>query len=139
MAIRSALRRTSLSLMIAVVFMAALALPPANVAHAVDSSEVTSLGDSTLPGTLRYAMIIGGTITFAPGLTGTIVLTQGPLETGVDLAILGPTTGSGITITSSSSVTNRQLFNVFSTVTLENLTLFQGFSTGGGGRHHKLW
>jgi hypothetical protein len=49
---------------------------------------VTTLADSG-PGSLRSAIAAGGTVTFAPGLTGTIVL-AGQLEIDKNLTIEGP-------------------------------------------------
>jgi hypothetical protein len=55
---------------------------------AASADTVTTLADSG-PGSLRSAIAAGGTVTFAPGLSGTIVLTS-QLEIDKNLTIEGP-------------------------------------------------
>ncbi|HEV3023276.1 MAG TPA: hypothetical protein VGX76_12450, partial [Pirellulales bacterium] len=125
---------------------------------------VNNLTDAVLPGsgqvTLRQAIVASenhtttalgdtgtgnDTIVFAPGLAGTIDLSQigdssmGPTALVVNandqLTINGNNGASGITIARDSSVANLRLVIVESgaSLTLESLTLANGDSTGAAG------
>ncbi|HWB13080.1 MAG TPA: DUF4214 domain-containing protein [Pirellulales bacterium] len=125
---------------------------------------VNSLSDAVSPGagevTLRQAIFASetngttalnqtgtgnDTIVFAPGLFGTIDLSQvgdtslGPsallINNNVQLTIDGANGASGITIERDSSLSNLRLFNVAAgaSLTLESLTLAGGQATGAAG------
>lgn len=125
---------------------------------------VNSLSDAVSPGagevTLRQAIVASetdgttalnqtgtgnDTIVFAPGLSGTIDLSQvgdtslGPsalvINNNDQLTINGNNGGSGITIERDSSVSNLRLFDVAvgASLTLESLTLANGQATGDPG------
>jgi hypothetical protein len=97
---------------------------------------VTMTIDSTSPGTLRSAIAGanakgGGTIHFAPGLAGSIVLTGGELRIAASITINGP--GAG-TLTISGNHASR-VFTIqppaaaaADVVTISGLTIRDGFA-----------
>jgi hypothetical protein len=90
---------------------------------------VTNLFDSGA-GSLRDAIMAGGTIDFQPGLTGTIALSS-TLEIGQDVNIIGP--GAGLlTISGQQSV---QVMTIDNNVnaTMSGLTIADGKGIEGGG------
>jgi predicted outer membrane repeat protein len=100
---------------------------------------VTSLNNAG-PGSLRRAILNANAapgadiITFAPGLSGTIVLTTGQLTVTDDLTIDGP----GAAQLAVSGNSSSRVFRIASvpTVTIRGLTITQGLSfdeDGGGG------
>ena len=99
---------------------------------------VTNLMDSGA-GSLRdeiAATAAGGTVTFMPGLSGTITLTTGQLLVDKALTI----DGSGATVTVSGNNTSR-VFKIddgadatFRDVTIRQLTITDGVATDEGGR-----
>src|SRR5262245_41155114 len=96
---------------------------------------VTTLLDN-VPGSLREAIALtepGGTVDFAPGLSGTITLTAGQLTIAKDLTIAGP--GAGVLTVSGNNAS--RVFEVTSAVTvaLSGLTIAFGLGDGlhGGG------
>jgi hypothetical protein len=97
---------------------------------------VTLTTDSASPGTLREAIaganaIGGGTIRFAPGLAGTILLTEGELRITANVTIIGP---GADTLTVSGSKASRvfiieiPLGNAADVVTMSGLTIRDGFA-----------
>lgn len=102
-------------------------------AHAANFT-VDTLSDTDADGdTLREAIISANgteeadTITFAPGLSGTLTLTQGQLVIDADLAINGP--AERITISGDNS--SRIFDTSISSVSLSNLIMTGGNQTGG--------
>jgi hypothetical protein len=92
---------------------------------------VTNLNDSG-PGSLRQAIIdtpTTGTVDFADGLSGTIVLTSAPLTINKILTIDGP----GASVITVSGNHARQVFNILApwTVAISELTIANG-NVGGG-------
>jgi hypothetical protein len=105
-------------------------------AEQLNTFSVTNLADSG-PGSLRQAVLYANastsptTINFAPGLTGTIALTSGPLSITNSMIITGPG-ASQIAVSGSNS---SRVFDIASGVTAEidDLTITQGMATQGGG------
>jgi hypothetical protein len=96
-------------------------------------STVTNLNDSG-PGSLRDALATtpaGGTVSFQPGLSGSIALTTGQLEVSHDLTIAGPGAGA---ITVSGSHTSRVFhIPIAATATISGLAVTNGQASDGGG------
>jgi hypothetical protein len=95
---------------------------------------VTNLGDAGA-GSLRQEIAntaAGGTVDFAPGLTGTITLTSGEIVINKNLTISGP--GAGLLSVSGNN--NSRIFDITSganvSVGISGLTLTGGNGTGGG-------
>src|SRR5260370_636158 len=94
--------------------------------------------NDTGPGSLRSALssVVPGPVTFAPGLTGTIVLTNGELRIGSDTTVIGPGR-SNITVSGYMLSTNasRVLEIARGNVSLAGLTIANGNVTNvsGGG------
>jgi hypothetical protein len=105
--------------------LAALAVwAPAAVAAPVET--VTNLDDAG-PGSLRQAVAdvdAGGTVAFAPSLSGTITLTSGEIEIGKGVTVDGPG-AQQLTVSGNDS---SRIFNVNTAddVTVEGLTLTEG-------------
>jgi hypothetical protein len=92
---------------------------------------VTNLSDHD-PGSLRDAIATtppGGTVTFQPGLAGTITLTTGELAITKNLTIAGPGAGA---LTVSGNHASRVL-DIAATVTISGLTIADGMSSDVGG------
>ena len=117
----------------------------APAAHAVEALEgrvllstymVTNMSDSGL-GSLRDDIVMsnaaGGanTITFAPGLSGTITLTSGQLEISSNLTITGPGAGS-LTISGDNKSRVFQV-DVGVTASISEMELYAGLETRGDG------
>ena len=104
--------------------LAASAVLAALLAPATASADtVTNLADSGA-GSLRSAIAAGGTVTFAPGLSGTIVL-AGQLEIDKNLTIAGP--GARALTVSGNDAT--RVFHVSGTgveATIRDLTIRDG-------------
>ncbi len=98
-------------------------------------SDAESPGETTLRDALAEAESLGGdqTITFAPGLTGTIFLDSG-LVIGSDVDIEGPG-ASSLTISGGGSNSSFSVITVSSGVTasLSGLTIADGFTESDGG------
>jgi hypothetical protein len=95
---------------------------------------VTNLND-TGAGSLRTEIVntaAGGIVDFAPGLSGTIILTSGEIAIDKNLIIAGP--GAGVITVSGNN--NSRVFDINSAVntvvTVSGLTLTGGNGTGGG-------
>ena len=116
----------SLRVVAALAFSAGLVLPAA----AVTVSNILDAG----PGSLRDAVLVtpnGGTVDFAPGLTGTILLTSGEIAFAKSLAI----DGAGTTVVVSGS--NARIFSDTdgtTTLIVRNLTLENGRANAGSSR-----
>jgi hypothetical protein len=103
------------------------------LAHTALAWTVTSYADEG-PGSLREAIRVttaGDTITFAPGLTGTITLTSGELAIGHSLNIVGP----GAKVLTIDGNNQSRVFNILSntpypTVNIANLTIHAGHVIG---------
>ena len=96
-------------------------------------STVTNLDDAG-PGSLRQAILdtpAGGTVDFAPGLSGTIPLTRGELLLNKDLTIAGP----GADVLTVSGNHAPRVFDVSGrrTATIAGLTIANGSTPSGGG------
>src|SRR5205823_714486 len=94
---------------------------------------VTSLDDSGA-GSLREALGQASPkdlITIASGLAGTITLTNGELLIDKELTIVGPQGGAKLLI--SGNNTSRVFRATGGVVTLANLVILKGYSTGAGG------
>lgn len=94
---------------------------------------VTTLLDG-VAGSLRDAIAntpLGGTVTFAPGLSGTIVLTGGTLALGQSMTITGP----GANVIAVSGNNQVQVVNVLAgaIVTVSGLSVLSGQAPNGGG------
>ena len=99
--------------------------------YAAAQEVVTSLADSGA-GTLRSALNTaapGDTITFAPGLSGTITLLS-PLP---PISQNQTITGAGASITISGANTSRVFFADTGKISISNLTIVAGNATGGAG------
>ena len=88
----------------------------------------------TVCGSLRDAIATvcpSGTITFQPGLTGTITLTTGQLEIDKNVTISGP----GVSVITVSGNNASRVFHVQTgkTATISNLTIANGKANFGGG------
>ncbi len=99
---------------------------------------VTSLADGGL-GSLRIAInasLSGGFVGFAPGLAGTITLTNGELAIGRDLTIIGPgaanLTVSGNNVSRVFEVTSNTTVNMFGLTVANGLYTGDGLGSGGG-------
>jgi hypothetical protein len=98
-------------------------------------STVTTLTDN-VAGSLRDAINItpsGGTVDFAPGLTGTITLSAGQLTIAKNLTINGPgATGFGMTAITVNGGNASRVFNISSgfTVTISGLAIKGGLASG---------
>src|SRR5689334_2641873 len=109
---------------------------PQTSAQSQNTLEVNTLADTndgvcdTSSCSLREAIAnatSGSTITFASGLSGTIVLTSGELDVSTNLTITGP----GAKILTISGNNSSRVFNITSgTVTLANMTIRNGQATG---------
>jgi hypothetical protein len=91
---------------------------------------VTNVADSG-PGSLRAtvaAAMSGDTIGFAPGVTGTITLSSGPISFSKDLTVDGPGAGS-LTIDANGA---QALAIGGGTVSISGLTFINGRATDGG-------
>jgi hypothetical protein len=98
-------------------------------------STVTNLSDHD-PGSLRDAIAStpsGGTVTFQPGLTGTIMLTTGELALTKDLTIAGP--GASVITVSGNSASRVFELSAGGThnFTFSGLTIANGSTDFGGG------
>src|SRR5258706_5993144 len=114
---------------------------PQTLAQAQNSLEVNTLADTNddvcdaSSCSLREAIanaVSSSTVTFASGLSGTIVLTNGELTISTNLTITGP----GAKALAISGNNSSRVFNITSgTVTLANMTIRNGQVTGniGGG------
>jgi hypothetical protein len=73
----------------------------------------------------------GGTITFAPGVTGTVTLTSGELDIGRNLNLIGP----GAETLAVSGNNASRVFNISAgaTVAISGLTVSGGLSQGATG------
>jgi hypothetical protein len=94
---------------------------------------VTTLNDIG-GGSLRDAIAAtpsGGTVDFAPGLTGTITLAR-ELVVDHSLTITGPGAGS-LTISGGNAVRVLDLTQATSNITLSGLRVVNGYNTGSGG------
>jgi hypothetical protein len=98
---------------------------------------VTMTTDSTSPGTLRKAIADanakgGGTIHFAPGLAGTILLTGGELRITANVKITGP--GANILTISGNNASRVFMIEtpagVAADVAISGLTIRNGFAGG---------
>lgn len=110
----------------------------ADVVNNLDSQ--TSLREA-----LAYAQSLGGarTVNFAPALAGqTVTLTNGwadgndasTLQISGNITIAGPSSAPGITLRVGTGVPRRHFYVHYpATLTLENLTLSNGYSTSYGG------
>jgi predicted outer membrane repeat protein len=102
------------------------------------STTVTNTDDSG-PGSLRDAVQAaqsGDTVTFDPGLTGTIFLTGGEIALGRNIQIIGPTPAApGANVLSISGSGHSRAFNVVGSavVTIANLDIVGGSDASGGG------
>ena len=102
-------------------------------AVAASAATVTTLEDS-VPGSLRQAIIDaspGETIDFA--VTGTIVLTDGPLVITRDVTLQGPGAGS---LSVSGGNLDRVMTISGASATVSGLTITSGFFRGDGGGVH---
>ena len=102
-------------------------------AVAASAATVTTLEDS-VPGSLRQAIIEaspGETIDFA--VTGTIVLTDGPLVITRDVTLQGPGPGS---LSVSGGNLDRVMTISGASATVSGLTITSGFFRGDGGGVH---
>jgi HYDIN/CFA65/VesB-like, Ig-like domain len=120
------------------IFLAVLVVAALAFASPAAADVVTNTNDSGA-GSLRDAIAntaAGGTVSFAPGVTGTITLTTGALQISKDLTITGPGARS-------LSVSGNNASRVFElsglvTVTIQALTITNGqtpdsaFESGGG-------
>jgi hypothetical protein len=98
-------------------------------------STVTNLDDAG-PGSLRQAILdtpAGGTVDFAPGLSGTIPLTRGELLLNKDLTIAGP--GADVLTVSGNHIGRVFEISATFTVDISGLTVADGIAgfTGGAG------
>jgi hypothetical protein len=96
-------------------------------------STVTNLADDG-PGSLRNALAItpaGGTIDFAPSVTGMLTLTSGPLVVANNVTVNGP----GPSTLSINGDHRFQLFSIGAgaTVSISGLGIVNGLSNGPGG------
>ena len=101
---------------------------------------VTNLNDSG-PGSLRQAILDANatlgydTVTFAPGLSGTIILTGGELAITEDVNVIGPASG-GITVSGNNA---SRIFAIDTDMAqLANLTMTAGRSAEGGAVHARI-
>lgn len=101
---------------------------------------VTNLNDSG-PGSLRQALLDANatlgfdTVTFAPGLTGTITLTSGEIPIVEHVNVLGPA-GGGITVSGNNA---SRIFAIDTdTVSIANLAFTAGRSAEGGAIHARI-
>src|SRR5262245_52880645 len=92
-------------------------------------SIVTTLADSG-QGSLRAAIAAGGTVTFQPGLTGTIKLSS-TISLGPGANILGP--GPGIITVSGESAVEDFYAGANSAASISGLTIADGSAASGGG------
>lgn len=121
---RLSVTRTALAL--------ALTVPPAIAAPASAATFTVTNTNDPGPGSLRQAMISANAspghddIVFAPGVTGTIALTQGELSVQSDMSIDGP----GVGALSVSGNHAGRVFNISSqppgTARISNLTITEG-------------
>ena len=102
-----------------------------------NSSVVTTLSDAEVPGytTLRDAIGSGEVVTFAPGLQGTITLTQGEIAISGNVVINGP--GANL-ITIDANYQSRifeiaDIYPYSNSATITGLTLTHGVAVGGNG------
>src|ERR1039458_3565316 len=107
-----------------------LLLAPAALAN---NLVVTTLADSG-SGSLRQAISAisptGGTITFAPGLTGTITLTSGELQIGRSMKIVGP--GASVLVVNNDHVSSySRVFNILTNTPALSVTI-SGLTISGG-------
>ena len=116
-------------------------LLPALAATGAGELEVTTLaataapGLTSLPQALANATTLGGsqTITFAPGLGGTITLSSG-LVISSNVTIDGPGDGA-VTVSGGGPSSNFSVFTVNSgvTATISGLDIADGYTSGNGG------
>jgi len=92
-------------------------------------SIVTTLADSG-QGSLRAAIAAGGTVTFQPGLSGTIKLSS-TINLGPGANILGP--GPGIITVSGQSAVEDFYAGANSAASISGLTIADGSAANGGG------
>jgi hypothetical protein len=93
-------------------------------------STVTTLADSG-QGSLRAAIAAGGTVTFQPGLTGTIRLSS-TLDINNELVnIVGP--GAGVITISGQGASEDFYAGANADVTISGLTIADGSAANGGG------
>lgn len=114
------------SLLFAVTVVQTLAM-----AAATSVLVVTNTNDSGA-GSLREMLAIaqaGDVITFDSAVSGTILLTTGPLSVVQAITIIGPATAV-LTISGNHTF---QILNSPTSLTLTNLTLADGYTTGDGG------
>lgn len=114
------------SLLFAVTVVQTLAM-----AAATSVLVVTNTNDSGA-GSLREVLAIaqaGDVITFDSAVSGTILLTTGPLSVVQAITIIGPATAV-LTISGNHTF---QILNSPTSLTLTNLTLADGYTTGDGG------
>jgi hypothetical protein len=90
---------------------------------------VTNLNDSGA-GSLRDAIAAGGTVTFAPGLHGTINLTSGHLHIGSNVSINGP--GAGVITVNGNKTDIVCDVDSGTQVSISGLTLTNGKGSEGG-------
>lgn len=114
--------------------LAAAWLLPASTSRA-NNLTVTTTADNGM-GSLRTAISsvdpnTGGTITFAPGVTGTVTLTSGELDIGRNLNLIGP----GAETLAVSGNNASRVFNISAgaTVAISGLTVSGGLSQGATG------
>jgi len=122
--------RILLSLALLIAALSSL-VTPSTAAAAV---QVSSLADDGSAGTLRVAIAgatAGDTITFAANVTGTIVLTDGPLNIDKNLTIDGP--GAAVLSVSADNWRGVIEVNRGVTATIDGLTITDGNSTTGYG------
>jgi hypothetical protein len=100
------------------------------VTNLTDIADGNYLDLSLREAILLIDQVADTTIEFAPGLTGTITLTGGQLDLSDDIAIEGP--GQSL-LTISGGGTSRVFDVVGSSLTLSDLTVANGYSTGRGG------
>lgn len=111
--------------------LGAAALTPATPAAAT-TRQVTTTADSG-PGSLRQAItdaVDGDTVTFAPGVTGTIAL-HSPLTVESDVTIVGPGEGA-LTVDGGKQVQDLVVAGGSGTATVSDLTFADGSGDNGG-------
>jgi|GEM_PF-2367747 len=95
-------------------------------AGCAEAGVVTTLADGG-PGSLREQVAAGGTVTFAPGLSGTITLTLGSIAVPGNVTITGP--GANVLVVNGNG---DQIFTVSGPATISGLTLTGGVAERGG-------
>ena len=111
-----------------------LSVLSAQAAYATTLTVTDTSDNPSDSGSLRYAIntaVNGDQIVFASDLTGTIVLTHGPLAVNSDVTVSGP--GIGLLTISGNNASSVFTIGSGATVTLSSLSINNGTGVNAGG------